>query len=366
MDLYFDNAAAMRLLPGFDRIPDLIGNQESPVSGMAQVVAEAERKILNALAPAVADRYSVFFTNTGTDAICAVFDVLQKTWKKKEGSIALSGGEHTSLRAAAKRSGLKQIIIPCRNNGTIGPDELKNSMTAGTVLTAVHLVQPETGVVQDLASLRTILPADAVLLVDGIQGVGKVPFDFAAVKPDFFTISGQKLGIPSGAAVICQKKYAKAFRELRLTDHRVGRVPPPFIVLLADVVADWMAKQEERRKHAQILKDLLFRELERTIGGKYRRTVPETTETSPFIAHILLQNGVQGAIISRALSAYGIVTAPGSACDAETKDPSTALQWMNVPKQELWSALRISFSPSNDEEGIRFLTGKLAEILAQY
>ena len=47
MDLYFDNAAAMRLLPGSHTIPDLVGNQESPVSGMAQTVAAAELKLLN-------------------------------------------------------------------------------------------------------------------------------------------------------------------------------------------------------------------------------------------------------------------------------------------------------------------------------
>ena len=46
MDLYFDNAAAMRLLPGSHTIPDLVGNQESPVSGMAQTVAAAELKLL--------------------------------------------------------------------------------------------------------------------------------------------------------------------------------------------------------------------------------------------------------------------------------------------------------------------------------
>ena len=366
MDLYFDNAAAMRLLPGFDTLPDLTGNQESPVSGMSQIVADAEQKILNALAPSVAGQYSVFFTSTGTDAICAVFDILQKEWKKNNGCIALSGGEHASIRAAAKRTGLQQKIIPCQKDGTILPDDLKNCGTEETVLTAIHLVQPETGVVQDLTKLRAVLPAEAVLLVDGIQGVGKVSFDFSSVKPDFFTLSGQKLGIPSGAAVICRKKYAKAFRQLRLEDHRTGRVPPPFIVMLAEAVADWTAKQQERRTHAQKLKDLLFRLLDEKIGGKYRRTVPETTETSPYITHILLQNGVQGAIISRALSAYGIITAPGSACDAETKEPSAALQWMKIPKQELWSALRMSFSPLNDEEGIHTLTGKLAEILAQY
>lgn len=365
MNLYFDNAAAMRLLPGFSAVPeDLTGNQESPVSGMAQRVTEAEQKILNALAPAVADQYCVVFANTGTDAINAVFDVLKLEGRR--GAIAYSGGEHASLRAAVKRSGMKEQIIPCQPDGTIQPDDMAKSVTDETLLTALHLVQSETGVVQDVAALHRSLPERCLLLVDAIQGVGKVPFNFAEVKPDFFTVSGQKLGIPAGAAVICKKKFAKSFRKLRLEEHRLGRVPVPFIVMLADVLADWTGKMEERRKHAEALKERLFRHLDETISGKYRRTVPETTMTSPFIAHLLLEDGVQGAIVCRALSAYGIITAPGSACDAETKEPSHTLQWMKIPKEKLWSALRISFSPVNDEEGIDTLAEKLAEILKQY
>jgi adenylate kinase family enzyme len=53
--------------------------------------------------------------------------------------------------------------------------------------------------VQDLCRVREILKRKnnrAMLFCDGIQGVGKIPFDWHRVMPDFFTISGQKLGLP--------------------------------------------------------------------------------------------------------------------------------------------------------------------------
>ncbi|MBO5959420.1 MAG: aminotransferase class V-fold PLP-dependent enzyme [Lentisphaeria bacterium] len=362
MNCYFDNAAAMEQLADAG-LPNLTGNQESPVSGAANAVRTAEEKILKTVCGRCAGEYCVVFTHTGTDAICAVFDILSL---KKEDTILLSGGEHAAVRAAAKRSGGVLHIIPGREDGVILPEDISSAANSKTTLAALHFVQPETGVIQDLASLQKHLIHNTLLLVDAVQGIGKIPFDFPAVKPDFLIFSGQKLGVLSGAGIICRKKFAGAFRKLRQEEHRIGRVPPPVIIQLADALAVWYGKMDERMTAAKRLNDLLFTELEKEIGGKFRKTVPATVKTSPYIAHILLQNGYQGAIVSRALSGYGIVTASGSACDAETKEPSAALQWMKVPKQEIWNALRISFSPLNDEDGVRHLAGKLREILAQY
>lgn len=361
MNLYFDNAAAMELLPQISA-GTFTGNQESPVSGMAAVVADAGKRILRTL-KLDPSQYTVQFTHTGTDAVCAVFQILSL---KNDAAIAYSGGEHACIRAAVARTGLKKQIVPCDQDGVIMPEDLAATLSKQTGLVALHAVQPETGVIQDLTALRKVIPPETLFLADAVQGVGKIPMDAAAIAPDFLIISGQKLGIPSGAAVICKKKFEPAFRKLRLEEHRIGRVPPVFSQMLADALEIWQKNGREWQIQAQNLKQLFFSDLEKRIGTKFRKTLRETTACSPFIAHILLQNGVQGAIVTRALSQWKIITAPGSACDAETKEPSAALQWMKIRKDELWSGLRISFSPLNDEKGVLFLTEKLAEFLQQY
>ena len=205
----------------------------------------------------------------------------------------------------------------------------------------------------------------SLLLVDAIQGAGKIPFDFSAVQPDFFTLSGQKLGALSGAALICRKTFLPVLKKLRLEQHSTGRVPPVLAKHLAAVLCSWVSLQEQRAFSAQELKDLLFAELERTLPGVFRRTIAENVPVSPYITHLLFP-GYQGAILTRALSGRGIITSPGSACDAETDRPSEALTWMGIPSSLAFCALRISFSPANDRDGVCTLVRSLAEILRQY
>ncbi len=363
MNLYFDNAAAMQPDPLWtERLPSLLNrffsNQESPVADTVPAVRDAEQRICAALCGTVRDQYSVFFVNTGTDAVNAVFQILTLN---PGSEIAMSGGEHASIRAAAQRSGAKGNLIGCQR-GVILPEHYTAAITEQTVLTAVHCVQGETGLIQNMPSVQE--RKNSLLLADGIQSAGKIPFDFATVQPDFFTISGQKLGLPCGAAVLCKNKFRQSFSKLRTAGHSTGRVHPAFCVLLADALEHWNHLQAERYRHAEQLKTLLFHELNQKIGGSFEQTVP-AEQSSPYIAHILL-NRFQGAIITRALAAKGIFTAPGSACDSETKEPSAVLRWMKVPKEKQFNALRISFSPENDEAGVVRLADELAEILRHY
>lgn len=369
MDLYFDNAAAMKPDPAMTaRLAGLAAssfyNQEALASPGAKIVAEAEQQILTALCGTAADAYRVFFVNTGTDAVRASFDAMVQIVKRK-GSIALSGGEHASVKMAAVASGLEQKIIFCDREGFMTPADYEAAIDEHTRIAAVHFVQSETGVIQDLEPLRKSLDDDALLFVDGIQGAGKISFDFQKIKPDFFTVSGQKLGVLNGGAVICRKKHYNVLQKLRSDRHQYGRLNPFFALMLAEILVDWKKNISSRATAAQQLKDQLLQELDSKINGKFIQTV-SSRASSPFITHLLLNETYQGAIVVRALSAKGIFIASGSACDAETSEPSAALRWMNVPGKQAFSALRISFSPQNDSAGVSALTDAVAETLSAY
>jgi len=363
MNLYFDNAAAMECggdtLDRFRSLASrLYGNQESPASGTRAAVADAERLLLETFCGSCRNDYRVLFVHTGTDAVSSAFQAVGKFVCK--GKIVLSGGEHSCVLSAAERMGADhpRVIAACGPDGIIGSGDLQDAVSPDTAFAALHLVQSETGAVQRPEVFRAVLDRNApgaALLIDAIQGAGKVPFDFPAVRPDFFTISGQKLGTPGGAALIYRKRYEAVFGKLRFEEHRIGRLPPAFAVLLAETASGWVRNMEERRRDAQTLKTLLLDELTRLVPGKFRVTV---RDASPFILHLLLSDGktaYQGAIVTRALSERGIVTAPGSACNAETDRPSPALTWMKIPARLAYAALRISFSPHNDADGVRAL-----------
>lgn len=336
-------------------------NQEALASPGAKIVADAEQQILDALCGDASDAYRVFFVNTGTDAVRASFEAMTRIVKPK-GTLALSGGEHASVKMAAAASGLEQKIIPCDRDGVVSAAA---AIDEHTRIAAVHFVQPETGVIQELEPLRKCLNNEALLFVDGIQGAGKIPFDFKKIRPDFFTVSGQKLGVLNGGAVICRKPYYNVLQKLRSDEHKYGRLNPFFAVMMAEILLDWKKDHALRSEEAQRLKTQFFCELDSKINGKFRKTVPDRM-ASPYIAHLLLKEDYQGAIVVRALSARGISIASGSACDAETGEPSATLRWMNIPKKQAFSALRISFSPQNDSEGVSVLTSAIAETLSSY
>lgn len=376
MELYFDNAAAMKPDPALTAylaqiVPASFCNQEALASPGAKLMAQAEQEILDSLCGDAAGEYRVWFVNTGTDAVRASFDAMGMILaekRKNTGKIALSGGEHASVKKAAEDSGLTEQIFTCDRDGFITENDYAAAVTPDCRIAAVHFVQPESGIVQDLLPLRRVLEErapDAMLFADAIQGAGKIPFDFKKIKPDFFTVSGQKLGVLNGGAVLCRKAHFRILQKLRTSEHKYGRLNPFFALTLAECLKNWKAHRTERATAAQQLKEQFFRELNLKIKDRFTKTV-SSRETSPFIAHLLLKDCYQGAIIVRALSSLGISIASGSACEAETGEPSAALRWMGVTRKQAFAALRISFSPQNDPEGVSRLTDAIAHALDTY
>ena len=88
-------------------------------------------------------------------------------------------------------------------------------------------------------------------------------------------------------------------------------------------------------------------------------------ETTPYILQIIFPN-YDGAVLAGLLAEEDIMVSSGSACLAESKTPSKALKELNFSKQELFSTLRLSFSPSNTIQEAEIFIEKLAQIIKNY
>jgi len=381
MKLYFDNAAAVPVGPdAMERLAvltrDFSANQEaSGAAGEAarSALAAAERRLLNAFCGSAAQGYSVLWTNTGTDAVRAAVMAFLLT-PEKHGGVLFTDGEHASFPPA-----LDMLPASCPRNhvkllrdGRIDLDDLARKLGGNTRLAVFHWVQSETGAVQDPAAVRNVLKTaapQAALLVDGIQGAGKLPFDFAAARPDFFLVSGQKLGLPSGAAMLYSDAFRPAVKKIRSERHAIGRVPPPFCLLLAETLTGRLAELENRLTHIRAIRTAFLNELKNVLpDGCWRETVP-AEKASPFIVHLLFSGGprtYQGAILTRIMAKYGASIASGSACDAETGTPSRVLTAMGFGREEAFSAVRVSFFDRNTPEEAAELAHLLARAVREY
>ena len=381
MKLYFDNAAAVPVRPvTMARLAalaqDFSANQEaSGAAGEAvrAALSTAERRLIETICGSAAQGRSVLWTNTGTDAVRAAVTAFLLT-PEKHGEVLFTDGEHASIPAA-----LDMLPATCPRNrvkllrdGRIDLTDLSQKLSERTRLVAFHWVQSETGAMQDLAAVRAMVKSiapQAALLVDAIQGAGKLPFDFAAVQPDFFLVSGQKFGLPGGAAMIYGDEFRPAVKKLRTERHAIGRVPPPFCLLLAETFGGRTATMSGDLEYIRALRERFLSELKEALpDGCWRETIP-AENASPYIVHLLFSGGpqtYQGAILTRIMAKFGASIASGSACDAETGTPSRVLTAMGLGREQAYSAVRVSFFDHNTPEEAAELARLLARAVREY
>ena len=111
------------------------------------------------------------------------------------------------------------------------------------------------------------------------------------------------------------------------------------------------------------LREALCR-LELPGGGHPVCTIPEEA-ASPYILHLTLP-GLQSAVVVRMLAEAGVMTAAGSACSAESREPSTALRAIGFRPADAYSGLRIGLGSDSTAEEAKKLVEALGTVLKNY
>ena len=278
------------------------------------------------------------------------------------GDVVTTAAEHAALTAAIGWLGIPvKIVRLCR--GLVDLDHLAELLTPATRLVAIHHVQSEIGAVQDLCAIRRVIDANAPqawFLADTIQSAGKLELPWAAARLDAAVISGYKVGVPGGGAIVFRdrgdksEKLSAFFHRLRGEEHRISRPNPSLCLTLAQIMAESAPRlTDDRQRIAELHRDLR-QELRRRWDDKIKFVVDETA-VSPYILHFLVP-GYQGAVLVRMMSEQRVFIASGSACNAETRTPSPALLAAGVGAKNAFAGIRLSFSPATTAADLaRFL-----------
>ncbi len=372
---YFDNAAAcppsLRALNTFlTAAQEFPGNQEAAgAAGVRakQAVKEASAHLSGLLAPG----YEVLWCGTGTDALSAA---VQAHCMANPGTeIVTTNAEHPALRQSVRRFaeqyGLAVRTAEIAKDGQIRTESLVSVLSRKTSLLAVHHVNAETGAVQDLAFLRGLLDRHApgaLFLADTIQSVCKVAIPMREAHPDFLTLSGCKIGAPCGAALLWRdcpgRALTRTIHALRERHHALGRCVPAAAVTIAEIVGILLPALKERGERASALRRSVLESP--LITANARETIPSAL-SSPYLLHLLFPKH-QGGVLVRMLGAEGISVAAGSACAAETREPSETLTAMGYGKALAFGALRISFWDTNTPAEVEDLKKVFERVLKNY
>lgn len=268
--------------------------------------------------------------------------------------------EHPALTANLKNF-TAYHPIPVGNNGQIMP-QTQNRKSCD--LGALFQVQSELGMIQEPSKLFPSLSCRC-RLVDAVQAAGKIPVEKNA---DIVIVSGVKFGAPGGAAMLLDpageftEKLLKHAANFRKTEYALSRVSVPMMLAMVLAAEKAVAGMDERFRKISRLNEFIRNG---AAGLGIRATLPEKVPVSPYILNLMLENQ-EAAVVVRALGEKEICVAAGSACSAESDQPSAALTALGIRGKKAYRALRLSFWEGNSLEDGEIFLEELKNVLKNY
>ncbi|MFN4210459.1 MAG: cysteine desulfurase family protein [Devosia sp.] len=349
--IYLDHNAASPLLPEARAALvaglDLTGNASS-VHGHGRALRnliDTARGQVAALAGA--ERKQVVFTGSATEAITQAIVGGARAFASE--AIVISAGEHAAVSKAAEMTGLPVITIGLLADGSIDLDQLAERLqhAGGNLLVALHWVNNETGVVQDMERINALVgPTRHALFIDAVQAFGKLPLDFAASAPDMMAVSGHKIGAPAGIGALLVKAHADGVRLIPGGGQEQGRRGGTEAAAL--IAAFGAAASAIADRYAAANVPALIARLEAGLPGD---AVVFGGERLGNVVNFAVP-GVKNATAMMGLDLMGLSVSSGSACSSGKVGPSHVLAAMGVAPELAECALRVSLGWNSTSDDI--------------
>lgn len=293
----------------------------------------------------------IVFTSGATEANNAVMDA---GWK----AICVSAIEHDSVLAPARACGAKVIALPASQDGVVDLGSVQEALShaaqgGARALLSVMMANNETGVIQPVAEAADLARSLGVALhVDAVQGVGRLPVDFASLGADTLTISAHKLGGPRGVGALVirdgvnQPALVKGGGQER---RRRGGTENVVGIAGFGAAAAEVARDVEAMKRASALRDQLEASVmsltpDAVIIGRNAARIGNTS--------CIAVPGKQAETLVIRMDMEGVAISAGAACTSGKVGANTVITAMGLPDSVARSAVRVSLGAETSETDI--------------
>jgi cysteine desulfurase len=214
------------------------------------------------------------------------------------------------------------------------------------------LANNETGVIQDVAAIAGLARSQGGYVhTDAVQGLGKIPLDFAALHAHALTLSAHKIYGPKGAAALIVDKRLLLKPLIYGGGHehglRSGTENVPAIVGFGVACELAVARLTETAQHTARLRGQLEAGLTgmgATIFGGQAARIPNT-------CYFALPD-IEGDTLVVKLDKAGFAVAAGAACSSVNPGQSHVLSAMGVDPMLARCAVRVSLGRDNTPEQV--------------
>jgi cysteine desulfurase len=311
----------------------------------------------------------VSFTSSGTQAVhLAVLGAVQarQSASRGPGHLVASAVEHSSvLNAADWLHRVTGTAVTITGVDSLGRADIAEFATAAqrdrTLLACLQSANHEVGTMQPVAeAAEECLRARIPLLVDAGASAGRVP---PTAGWALLTASARKWGGPAGVGVLAVR-HGTRWREPFPSDDREGRRVPGFpnVPEILAAAASLTAMGRERAAMDRALRALIAR-----IRVALPERVPDTVvhgDPDDRLPHIVTFSCLylDGEALVTQLDRAGFSVSSGSACVADTRQPSHVLAAMGALTH---GNVRVSLPRAASDEAVSAFLDALPPIVAR-
>lgn len=338
-DTHFANPASIQHVPG----------QE------AAKAVEIARAQIAATIGAQSDE--IIFTSGATEANNLAILGAARFYHRKGRHLITMSTEHKSVLDSFKqleKEGFEVTYLPPLPSGLLDLNILQAALRPDTILVSIMHVNNEIGVIQDIASIATLLHNKGIIFhVDAAQSAGRLPIDLTILPVHLMSFSAHKNYGPKGigALYIRQKPRirieALSFGGGQERGLRAGTLPTHQIVGMGVAFALSESLRNEEQPKILALRQYLWCQLQTIPSIQVNGCLDQRIAGN---LNISIQ-GMDGEQLHSAL--HPLAVSSSSACLAHSHQPSYVLSALGVGPELAKSSIRISlgrYTSQNDIE----------------
>lgn len=291
----------------------------------------------------------VIFTSGATESNNLALRGIASAHFSRGRHLITSSIEHKSVLATChelEKSGFMVTYLEPNKKGWIEPSLVKKALRSDTLLVSVLHTNNETGVTQPIDEIADLLVEEGVLFhVDAAQAGGKLAIDLSEVPIDLLSLSAHKFYGPKGIGCLIVRNRPHLSLKPIITGGgqefgmRSGTLPNHQIAGMSTALQLVVDNRAQDLTHVAALKKHFIEQLEQYLTIRIHGDIDRS---SPYIVNFSITGISSDALINQL--ATTVALSSGSACSLGTIDPSYVLRAMGVEGDDLYGAVRASFS----------------------
>jgi len=318
-----------------------------------------------------AEPSEIVFTSGGTEADNLAVRGTVAALRHKGDHVVTTAIEHhavlDTVSELEREQNVRLTVLPVDRYGRVDPEDVREAITARTVLVSVMHANNEIGTIEPIAEIgRICRERNVVFHSDAVQTVGALEVDVRRLPVDLLSLNAHKFYGPKGVGALYVRK-GTPFARIQTgggqeRDRRAGTENVAGIVAMGAALEIATRERAVESPRLARLRDLLLSGVRDAIDDVVVNGHP--TERLPNNASLCVR-GVQGESLIVALDLAGIAASSGAACTTGSLEPSHVLLAIGLSREVAQGSLRLTLGRATTDEDVDVVLGELPRIVSR-